>query len=1598
MKIKNKIINFLGLTLFAFSVLFGVSKLLDYSSDNRTQVHAATDNLDTMEFEAFNVTIDTEKLGKPYPGAVLYNSDKYIITTNDSTDITLADNRVGKYGLIYGNNPLSEWNWSENPLNTNSIAGNFTLGDGVYAGYLATFHSYNNGNERYRYFTENTEVNVVDKEGNPITEGVYTIFYEEGYNKYISVVYDLGLCEPEPLNIIDQVDVSVSQDFIDSYLAFENISENLSNAAVSNEQNAKYTFGNVDFKYYNPTTETLDSVDLENLLSAKYTYYLSVILMTGEESEEAFSNYRFASDVKNKTEGCIVTPVWADDDGNLTVIELAIELPKLEEVSIEFTYNEDYEPTIDELALGNTVPQYVDYEAGKGFIFPASNSEAKVNGEIGIVVHQTKTPSDVAMGQFLAPGSVSKYPGHVFAVAMFGPAYDVTFTEDMEIVGIPDSYSYEVVLDSSRTYIVIYKYLGRIEEAPIEFEYNEDYEPTIDELALGNTVPQYVDYEAGKGFIFPASNSEAKVDGSIAILVHETKTPVDVIEGQFLAPGSVSQYPGHVFAVGIFGAGNDVTFTEDMEIVGIPDSYSYEVVLDDTINGPHILIYKYLGEIKAGSVEVDYFENLEPTIDELEIGKIIPEYMTQDSSGITSGIFMPAASFASKIIVQSGVCVYDTKTPDSFILDGEVLIPGERNTVSGYVFAIAMIAPIIDSGFIVYPNMEIVGLPSDYEYQYLIHDENPELSHIIVYKYLGEIEEKTFIEFTYNEDYEPTIDELALGNTVPQYVDYEAGKGFIFPASNSESKVNGEIGIVVHQTKTPSDVAMGQFLAPGSVSKYSGHVFAVGMFGPGYDVTFTEDMEIVGIPDSYSYQVVLDSSRTYIVIYKYLGELKLDNLNGTETEIKLSNVLTYNGQAQTQEVVVKYNGVTLVKDVDYTVSGNVNTNAGTYKLTIAGIGSYEGSVEVDYVIAKATYDMSGITFNNVTVTYDGNEHEAVLEGTLPSGVTVSYTSNKGTNAGTYNAVATFTYDTANYNVVQDMNATLTINKATHDMSGITFEDVTVTYDGQEHEVVLDGILPSGVEVTYTTNKGTNAGTYNAVATFTYDTVNYNVIENKTATLTINKATHNMSGISFNDVTVTYDGKEHVVEITGTLPSGVTVAYENNKATNAGVYNAVATFTYDTVNYNAISSMEATLVIKQVELKNESEIEEGRENDVIVSAPEGIDPTKELFVELVEMEESDKDLSAFLEKGERVAVAYDVKLFKDGAEVQPDGTLKIKILIPQELRNRNFSVMHIHNDTEKSMLEYQIEGDYVVVETDKLSEFAFVYKTGSILWLVIVLGVLTLLEGGLLVYLLNLRKKQKLNKVKSVYPPFIFGMFIPAWQIVMVIILIIAVAVLAVVDVILAISLIKGKEKDEVKEEVKEEIKEDKKEDIEKPLEDKEDDDDDVIKVWDEEKQTYTVIRIIKSFEARLIQSNEEIKGYYDVIKNELLSYKKVKSKISFKHESFKFGKNCLAKLKYRGKTLCLYLALDPKSYENTKYKVEDMSNILNSSDVPTMYRIHLPRRVNYAKELIKDVMNKIGIEKTEVEPINYSINYPHQTNEELIEKGLIKKLVKEIKN
>ena len=154
------------------------------------------------------------------------------------------------------------------------------------------------------------------------------------------------------------------------------------------------------------------------------------------------------------------------------------------------------------------------------------------------------------------------------------------------------------------------------------------------------------------------------------------------------------------------------------------------------------------------------------------------------------------------------------------------------------------------------------------------------------------------------------------------------------------------------------------------------------------------------------------------------------------------------------------------------------------------------------------------------------------------------------------------------------------------------------------------------------------------------------------------------------------------------------------------------------------------------------------------------------------------------------------------------------------------------------------------------------------------------------------------------------------------------------------------------------------------------------------KGNYFNIRYNKSFTAKLIQSSDETKGYYGELKNEVLSYAKAKSRVSWAYDSVNAGREAVAKFGVRGKTLCLYLPLKAEELDK-KYKVEAIESAKYAS-VPCMYRIKNERRLRYAKELIAAACNALGLEKGETKGENYYL--PFESTEALVKKNLVKEL------
>ncbi len=121
----------------------------------------------------------------------------------------------------------------------------------------------------------------------------------------------------------------------------------------------------------------------------------------------------------------------------------------------------------------------------------------------------------------------------------------------------------------------------------------------------------------------------------------------------------------------------------------------------------------------------------------------------------------------------------------------------------------------------------------------------------------------------------------------------------------------------------------------------------------------------------------------------------------------------------------------------------------------------------------------------------------------------------------------------------------------------------------------------------------------------------------------------------------------------------------------------------------------TMVIKQ-----NTELED---NGIKVEKPDGTPflPNYALKVEEVtdsKKEEIANDAKDFIKETNEVKKVYDVKLYKDDVEVQPDGTLKVKI--PYEgIKNPILLRKNAKGTYER--IEFQIEGNYLTYETDEL---------------------------------------------------------------------------------------------------------------------------------------------------------------------------------------------------------------------------------------------------------------------------------------------------------
>ena len=148
------------------------------------------------------------------------------------------------------------------------------------------------------------------------------------------------------------------------------------------------------------------------------------------------------------------------------------------------------------------------------------------------------------------------------------------------------------------------------------------------------------------------------------------------------------------------------------------------------------------------------------------------------------------------------------------------------------------------------------------------------------------------------------------------------------------------------------------------------------------------------------------------------------------------------------------------------------------------------------------------------------------------------------------------------------------------------------------------------------------------------------------------------------------------------------------------------------------------------------------------------------------------------------------------------------------------------------------------------------------------------------------------------------------------------------------------------------------------------------------------ISFSRSFESRLAQMDDSMKEKYSELKNYLLSHKKVRGRMSWRFESFNKGRNKICKLQFKGKSLMMYIALDPDTLD-PKYHHKSLKDKPRFALTPTLLKIKSARSLKYAKELIDMVLQQTDTElRKNFVPVNYVTEY--KTTEQLIDEGKIK--------
>ncbi|MBB3279254.1 DUF7507 domain-containing protein [Slackia isoflavoniconvertens] len=358
------------------------------------------------------------------------------------------------------------------------------------------------------------------------------------------------------------------------------------------------------------------------------------------------------------------------------------------------------------------------------------------------------------------------------------------------------------------------------------------------------------------------------------------------------------------------------------------------------------------------------------------------------------------------------------------------------------------------------------------------------------------------------------------------------GKLIVTADENEVVVTIAENGGNVEYDGTEKSVSGYKFSASNELYKKSDFIFSGNDTVKGTNVG-TYDMELK--PSDFTNNNQNFSKVTFVVVDGRLNITPKDIKTGENMTVEAPANVTYNGQPQQEEPVVKDGDKTLAKNVDYTLSYSKDTtNVGTVTVTVTGKGNYSGSADVEYQILKRSvvlesatdskpYDGTALTRPNVTVTGDGFV-EGEVTNVRATGSVTTVAEGEVVNTIVYDEGVNF--KAGNYDITKKEGKLSITALSAEDGLVITPNNVEYTYNAESHSAGLASASASvaGVNVSleYRVKGSPDAEWRSNVSEIT-------AINAGTVTIEVRASADNYSGYKYAEQTLTINKRD--VELT-----------------------------------------------------------------------------------------------------------------------------------------------------------------------------------------------------------------------------------------------------------------------------------------------------------------------------------------------------------------------------------------------------------------------------------------------------------------------------------